>query len=142
MEEFASAAQSTLNVDSAIAVDSDTSFESISSEDTTIVEPDTAANMSEMKTYHIHRFNGLNYQLWRRQMEIYMAENKLKNYILGTEARTASKAAVWDEKDAEAQAFLMRGLELDQLKYLTDCSTSAQRTPHTMYGKTGSGGFG
>lgn len=69
-------------------------------------------------------------------MEIYMTENKLKPYIVGTEIRMETNAAKWDEKDAEAQAFLMRGLELDQLKYLSDCTTAAQmwsrlRTVHS-----------
>ncbi|KAL7288381.1 hypothetical protein TKK_0017711 [Trichogramma kaykai] len=40
-------------------------------------------NMSETKIVHIHRFNGQDYQLWKRQMEIYMRENKLKKYING-----------------------------------------------------------
>lgn len=60
-------------------------------------------------------------------MEIYMTENKLKPYILGTVVRPLSPEAseLWNQKDAEAQAFLMRGLELDQLKYLSDCTTAA-----------------
>lgn len=82
--------------------------------------------MSETKMYHIHRFNGRDYQLWKRQMEIYMAENKLKKYIDGSTPRPTITAnlSVWEEKDAEAQAFLMRGLELGQLKYLTNCTTA------------------
>lgn len=31
--------------------------------------------------------------------------------------------AAWEQKNAKAQIFLMRGLELDQLRYLMDCST-------------------
>ncbi|KAG5318606.1 POLX protein, partial [Pseudoatta argentina] len=77
------------------------------------------------KLYQIHRFNGENFHLWCRQMEIFMAENKLKPLILGTEVRSEENSETWDAKDAEAQGFLMRGLELDQLKYLTDCTTAA-----------------
>lgn len=39
-----------------------------------------------------------------------------------TENETDS--ALWIQK--KAQAFLMRDLELDQLRYLSDCSTVAQ----------------
>lgn len=67
-----------------------------------------------------------NYQLWKKQMEIYIADNKLMLYILGHIARPATNPEVWLEKDLAAQAFLMRGLELEQLKYMTDCNTSAQ----------------
>lgn len=92
--------------------------------------------VSEQRLFQIHRFNGHNYQLWRRQMEIFMTENKLKPYILGSEKRTTENSKLYDEKDAEAQAFLMRGLELEQLKYLSDCSTAASmwarlRTVHS-----------
>lgn len=76
-------------------------------------------NMADHKVYqHIHRLNGDNYLLWRRQMEIFMNENRLRKYILGEMVRPAglAEAAAWDDKDYEAQAFLMRGLELDQLK--------------------------
>lgn len=57
-----------------------------------------------------------------------MAENKLRPYIFGTLSRptNATDQAAWDEKDIEAQAFLMRGLELEQLKYLSDCNTAAK----------------
>lgn len=79
------------------------------------------------KVYYIHRFNGQNYHWWQQQMLIYMKENKLKPYILGEMARPATGSTeAWDQKDAEAQAFLMRGLELEQLKYLSDCTTAAQ----------------
>ncbi|XP_054000674.1 uncharacterized protein LOC128888073 [Hylaeus anthracinus] len=79
-----------------------------------------------VKIYQIHRFNGDNFHLLCRQMEIFMAENKLKPYILGTEVRTDQNATTWDVKDAEAQAFIMRGLELEQLKHLSDCNTAAK----------------
>lgn len=82
--------------------------------------------MAESRVYQIHRFNGQNYQLWRRQMEIYMNENKLKPYILGTCSRTAANSQIWDDQVAAAQAFIMRGLELEQLKHLSDCTTAAQ----------------
>ncbi|XP_058987404.1 uncharacterized protein LOC131806765 [Musca domestica] len=82
--------------------------------------------MAETKVYQLHRFNGQNYQLWKRQMEIYTTENKLKPYILGTVMKSATNSQAWEEKDAEAQAFIMRGLELQQLKHLTDCTTAAQ----------------
>lgn len=84
--------------------------------------------MAETKLYHVHRFNGQNYQLWKRQMEIYMRENKLRKYIAGSKPRPTATTdiAAWEQKDAEAQGFLMRGLELDQLRYLTDCSTAAE----------------
>ncbi|XP_036344154.1 uncharacterized protein LOC118753396 [Rhagoletis pomonella] len=65
-------------------------------------------------------------RITNRQMEIYMTENKLKEYILGTTQRTEANSRIWDEKDAEAQAFIMRGIELEQLKYLTECTTAAQ----------------
>ena len=84
--------------------------------------------MTETKFYHIHRFNGKDYQLWKRQMEIYLAENKLKPYMDGTTVRpsaSATEAAAWDVKDTEAQTFLMRGLELDQLRFLSDCNIVA-----------------
>ncbi|XP_076303597.1 uncharacterized protein LOC143221871 [Lasioglossum baleicum] len=74
--------------------------------------------VSEQRLFQIHRFNGHNYQLWRRQMEIFMTENKLKPYILGSVQRTTENSKLYDEKDAEAQAFLMRGLELEQLKFI------------------------
>ena len=46
---------------------------------------DTTCEMTEsIKTYQIQRFNGQHYQLWRRQMEIFMTDNKLKPYIVGT----------------------------------------------------------
>lgn len=50
-----------------------------------------------------------------------MAENKLRPYILGTLPRPANATdqVTWEEKDIEAQAFIMRGLELEQLKYLS-----------------------
>ncbi|KMQ84486.1 copia protein [Lasius niger] len=82
--------------------------------------------MAETKAFSIHKFNGQNYQLWKRQMEIYMADNKLMPYILGEVARPTVNPEAWLEKDRAAQAFLMRGLELEQLKYITDCKTSAQ----------------
>ncbi|CAB0037292.1 unnamed protein product [Trichogramma brassicae] len=52
---------------------------------------------------------------------------QIQKYIDGTTPRPTAAADVddWEQKDAEAQAFLMRGLELDQLRYLTDCSTAA-----------------
>lgn len=57
-----------------------------------------------------------------------MLENKLKKYLDGSTPRptSAAEALIWEQKDAEAQTFLMRGLELDQLRYLTDCSTAAE----------------
>ncbi|OXU17692.1 hypothetical protein TSAR_009755 [Trichomalopsis sarcophagae] len=83
--------------------------------------------MAETKLYHIHRFNGSNYQLWKRQMEIYMADNGLKKYIDGSTPKPTAAADLpaWEKKDAEAQTFLMRGFELDQLRYMTDCTTAA-----------------
>ncbi|KMQ86394.1 copia protein [Lasius niger] len=92
--------------------------------------------MAESRVYQTHRFNRQNYQLWRRQMEIYMTENKLKPYILDIIPRPAANTQAWDDQDAAAQAFIMRGLELDQLKHLTDCTTAAQmwsrlRTVHS-----------
>lgn len=84
------------------------------------------AKMADSRVYQIHRFNGQNYQLWRRQMEIYMTENKLKPYILDIIPRPAANTQAWDDQDAAAQALIMRGLELDQLKHLTDCTTAAQ----------------
>ena len=85
-----------------------------------------AGIMAETKL-SIHRFNGQNYQLWKRQMEIYMAENGLKKYVDGSTPKPAADADVpaWIKKDAEAQAFLKRGLELDQLRYVADCTTAA-----------------
>ena len=130
MEDCTQPGDNTLNADSAISIDSNNSIVSVSSEDSdsTVIEaePRSTARMAEMKTYQIHRFNGQNYQLWRRQMEIFMAKNKLKAYIIDPKQRTTANASTWDEKDAEAQAFIMRGLELSQLKYLTDCNTAAQ----------------
>lgn len=82
--------------------------------------------MAEIKTFSIHKFNGQNYQLWKRQIEIYMTDNKLMPYILGEITRPVVNPEAWLEKDRAAQAFLMRGLELEQLKYMTDCTTSAQ----------------
>jgi len=82
--------------------------------------------MAETRAYQLHRLNGENYLLWKRQMEIFMTENKLKPYIMGIIVKTEANCAKWEEKDAEAQAFLMRGLELEQLKYLSDCATAAQ----------------
>lgn len=82
--------------------------------------------MTETKAFSIHKFNGQNYQLWKRQMKIYMADNKLMPYILGEVARPTVNPEAWLEKDRAAQAFLMRGLELEQLKYITDCKISAQ----------------
>lgn len=82
--------------------------------------------MTDPKVFSIHKFNGQDYQLWKRQMEIYMADNKLMPYILGQIERPAQNPEAWLEKDYAAQAFLMRGLELTQLKYMTDCTTSAQ----------------
>ncbi|XP_015123386.1 uncharacterized protein LOC107045585 [Diachasma alloeum] len=57
-------------------------------------------------------------------MEIYMNENGLKKYILGTEVRPDNNTTVWDPKDGEAQSFLMHGLELEQLRY--NCDTAAK----------------
>lgn len=34
-------------------------------------------------------------------------------------------ATLWIQKDVETQAFLMRNLELDQLRHLSDCSIAA-----------------
>lgn len=116
-------------VDSAIVADWIESFiDSIFDDSNSQAELEdiTQASMSESKVYQIHRFNGQNYQLWRRQMEIYMTENKLRKYILGVEKRTEANGIQWDEKDAEAQAFIMRGIELEQLKYLTECTTAAE----------------
>lgn len=76
--------------------------------------------------FSIHKFNGQDYQLWKRQMEIYMAENKLMPYVLGQIQRPVENPESWLEKDYAAQAFLMRGLELNQLRYMTDCKTAAQ----------------
>lgn len=128
--------QGILDVDTELVVKADSSlsefFESVEATDLTgthLVKaaPEPTVSMAEgLRSYQIHRFNGQNYQLWRRQMEIYMAENKLKKYILGIEVKNATNAPVWEEKDAEAQAFLMRGIELEQLKYVTDCETAAQ----------------
>lgn len=91
------------------------------------------SRMVESRMYQIHCFNAQNYQLWRRQMEIYMIKNKLKPYILGTILRPAANTQAWDDADAAAQAFIMRGLELEQLKHLTDCTTAAQmlKTVHS-----------
>ena len=80
--------------------------------------------MTEHRSYQIQRFNGHKYQLWRRQMEIYVAENKLKEHILGSTEKTAANQQAWDDKDVETEAFLMRGLELEQL--MSDCTTSNQ----------------
>ena len=75
-------------------------------------------NMAEqMKLYHIYRFNSENFHLCCKQMEIYMKENKLKPYVLEITARLAENTDIWDAKNAQAQAFLMRDLELDQLRY-------------------------
>lgn len=84
--------------------------------------------MAESRLFNIHRFVGEDYQLWRRQIEIFMNENGLKKYIDGTTPKPTEEANVpaWEKKDAEAQAFLMRGLELGQLRYMTDCSTAAE----------------
>ncbi|XP_017482813.1 PREDICTED: myoneurin-like [Rhagoletis zephyria] len=47
-------------------------------------------------------------------------------FVSSTTQRTEANSLIWDEKDAEAQAFIMRGIELEQLKYLTECTTAAQ----------------
>lgn len=62
-------------------------------EDNVFLEEVNPLVMAESRTSHIHRFNGQNFQLWKRQTEIYMAENKLKGVILGTEQRTDENAA-------------------------------------------------
>lgn len=123
--EDTSSEQSSIPVDSAIVADL---VESLINDSYLQAEFQytAEASMSDSKVYHIHRFNGQNYQLWRRQMEIYMTENRLKKYILGIEKRTETNGIQWDEKDAEAQAFIMRGIELEQLKYLTECTTAAE----------------
>lgn len=56
-----------------------------------------------------------------------MWENKLKKYVDGSLPKplVAADVPAWEQKDAEAQAFLMRGLELDQLRYMADCTTAA-----------------
>lgn len=94
---------------------------------TEVFEVETDEMAENSKFFSIHRFNGDDYHLWKKQMEIYMTENKLKPYILGTIPRPedSTEANKWDEKDAAAQGFLMRGLELSQLKHLSDCSTAA-----------------
>lgn len=91
-----------------------------------VVQISVSVKTAESRVYQIHRFNGQNFQLWRRQMEIYMTENKLKPYILGLIPMSAENTQAWEDKDAGAQAFLMRGLKLDQLKHLTSCTTAAQ----------------
>lgn len=55
--------------------------------------------MSDSKIYNLHCFDGQNYQLWHRQMEIYITENKLRPYILGTVQRPTTDPEKWDEKD-------------------------------------------
>lgn len=55
-----------------------------------------------------------------------MTENKLKPYILGLISRPAADTQAWNDQDAATQAFIMRGLELVQLKHLTDCTNAAQ----------------
>lgn len=90
------------------------------------IETESESNMTDVRAYHIHKFNGTNYQLWKMQMEIFMAENELDGYILGRISRTEENHAVWDKKNIQAKAFLMRGLELDQLKYMSDCTTAAE----------------
>ena len=91
-----------------------------------------AVVMSETNLYDIHRFSGQNYKLWKDQMEIYIRENKLRKYIDGTTPKPTVVADIsrWKEKDAEAQAFLMRGLEHDHLRYLSECHTAAAMWAH------------
>lgn len=53
-------------------------------------------------------------------------KNKLKMYIddlisrLSRFLENEADAVLWIQKNVEAQAFLMRGLELDQLRHLSD----------------------
>lgn len=101
--------------------------ETVISDNTVVgISDNTITGMTELKRYHIHRLNGKNFHLWKRQMEIYMNENGMKKYILGTEIRQNANSVVWDKKDAEAQSFLTHGLELDQLRYLNTCNTAAE----------------
>ena len=110
--------------------DSADQTEQTNSQESTVVNSEQVSQrqstMAEVKTYPIQKFNGENFQLWKMQMEIFMAENELEGYILGTTVRTEQNRLTWDKKNIQARAFLMRGFELEQLKYLTNCQTAAQ----------------
>lgn len=80
--------------------------------------------MTESHGSYIQRFNGENFHLWKRQMEIFARNNKLIKYLDGSCQRPLTKFASWDEKDEQAQAFIMKGLELSQLRRLSDCHTA------------------
>lgn len=82
--------------------------------------------MTDHHTNYIQRYNGENFHLWKRQMEIFAHSNKLIKYMDGSTPRAATDNGSWDEKDCQAQAFIMKGLELTQLKHLSRCHTAAQ----------------
>lgn len=55
-----------------------------------------------------------------------MVENKLEIYIDSSISRSENDIALWIQKNAETQTFLIRNLELDELKHLLDNFIAAQ----------------
>lgn len=86
--------------------------------------------MDILKQFHLQKFNGKNFQLWKYQLEIiFRAEAGMENLVNGKTACPAATDAAgrtaWDTLNAKAMLLISSGMELEQLQTVITCETAA-----------------
>lgn len=86
--------------------------------------------MEKVKNFHIQKFDGNNFQLWKFQMEIIFRAEKILDVVEGNTARPAEtepdRRKAWDENNSKGMLIISTGLEYSQLQTVVACETAAQ----------------
>lgn len=86
--------------------------------------------MEKLKNFHIQKFDGNNFQLWKFQMEIIFRAEKILDVVDGStirpEATEVDRRKAWDEKNSRGMLIISTGLEYSQLQVVVACETAAQ----------------
>jgi len=86
--------------------------------------------MEKLKNFHIQKFDGNNFQLWKFQMEIIFRAEKILDVVDGKTTRPetteAEKRRAWDENNSKGMLIISTGLEYSQLQTVIACDTAAQ----------------
>lgn len=86
--------------------------------------------MEKLKNFHIQKFDGNNFQLWKFQMEIIFRAEKILDIVDGStirpEATEVDKRKMWGENNSRGMLIISTGLEYSQLQVVVACETAAQ----------------
>ena len=74
--------------------------------------------MEKLKNFHIQKFDGNNFQLWKFQMEIIFRAEKILDVVDGSkirpEATEVDRRKAWDENNSRGMLIISTGLEYSQ----------------------------